>query len=31
MKHLRTYELFGFGSKKPKTWQDVRIVRIELT
>jgi len=20
--HLKTYELFGFGSKKPKTWQD---------
>ena len=22
MKFLKTYELFGFGSKKPKTWQD---------
>jgi hypothetical protein len=22
MKFLKTYELFGFGSKKPKTWKD---------
>ena len=21
-KWIKTYELFGFGSKKPKTWQD---------